>query len=267
MKFFSRWSVLFIFFLGHTALLRAEMPALLSQALDKERAQAGRWAYTETQETRNRKGKLKEAVVIRYDPSKPYAEQYSALSVDGQPPPKKVQKQCRERGEQEAAVREMLQQKSDNAADEEAPKIDLGSEQGVLALKEASVVEETDQLVTYKIPVVGNKKSSFPFEKIQVLIRVNKQAAALDEIRLSILSPFRMKLVAKIRGVEICARYTTVDPAHPPQVAAVNVDAKVSVFFANMDEHLQVGRSDYKRVKPFDERFSTKSGPLRTLGF
>jgi hypothetical protein len=243
------------------------MPLLLGVALEKERGQEGQWAFTETQETCNRKGKVTESVVVRHDPSKPYAEQYTPLSVDGQPPSNKIIKEYRERGEQEARVRHQLHEQKGDESEAESPKIDLGSEKGKLNLALASVADETDLTVTYKIPVTGEKSSRFPFDKLQVLILVQKESATLEELRLSVLSPFRMKLIAKVKSVEVGARYTTVDAAHPPQVTSVDIDAKVSVFFTNADQLVRIRRSDFKRVKPYDERFTVKSGPLKTLGF
>lgn len=256
-----------ILLICHAAMLRAEMPLMLKAALEKERGQEGRWAFTETQETRNRKGKVTESIVVRHDPSKPYAEQYTPLSVDGQPPAKKKLKEYRERGEQEARARHLHQEQKGDKAEAENPVLDLGREKGALNLALASVAEETDLSVTYKIPVTGEKSSRFPFEKIQVLVRVHKESATLEEIRLSVLNSFRMKLIAKVKSVEVGARYTTVDAAHPPQVTSVDIDAKVSVFFTNADQHVRIRRSDFKHVKPYDERFSVNAGPLKTLGF
>ena len=60
--------------------------ALLEDALARIAADSERWAYTETSLANDTKGKSKGEKVVRYDPSKPYDEQYTLLKIDSEPP-------------------------------------------------------------------------------------------------------------------------------------------------------------------------------------
>src|SRR3954469_19562055 len=59
---------------------------LLQAALEKTAGDLRRWAYTESRVIKDEKGKVKSDVLIRYDPSKPYAEQWTPLKINGQAP-------------------------------------------------------------------------------------------------------------------------------------------------------------------------------------
>ena len=65
---------------------RAADPAevtLLNDVLQKVANDYRRWAYTEHRIVRDEKGRVKSDVVLRYDPSKPYAEQWVPLKLEG----------------------------------------------------------------------------------------------------------------------------------------------------------------------------------------
>ena len=64
------------------------MPALLQDALQKQHAEAGHWAYTETSVTRDKRGRVQKETVVRHDPSLPYAEQSRLLKINGREPTK-----------------------------------------------------------------------------------------------------------------------------------------------------------------------------------
>jgi citrate lyase beta subunit len=146
-------------------------------------------------------------------------------------------------------------------------RIDLNGAKGIIDFEQAGVTEENEHSLTYNIPIRTEGKSSFPFDKIQVWVRVNKQQHAFENLDLKVLAPFRLKVIAKVKGAEISADYTTVDADHPPQASHINVHAKVAVLFGAFDVHQEITRTDFKPVKPYDERFSVKAGPLKTLGF
>ena len=81
--------------LGASAGLRAgEVPrpasadevALLQDAIRNNQQDTEHWAYTETTQIVASKGSPTGDTVVRFDPSKPYAEQYTPLRVEGRPP-------------------------------------------------------------------------------------------------------------------------------------------------------------------------------------
>src|ERR1043165_9012409 len=60
--------------------------AMLNDVLHKTAGDFHRWAYTEHRIMRDEKGRMKADVLIRFDPSKPYAEQWTPLKIDGKEP-------------------------------------------------------------------------------------------------------------------------------------------------------------------------------------
>ena len=59
--------------------------ALLKDAMKGSAQDTEHWAYTETTRIQDKKGKKFEETIVRFDPSKPYAEQYTPLKIDGKP--------------------------------------------------------------------------------------------------------------------------------------------------------------------------------------
>src|SRR5688572_725015 len=68
------------------ARTRATTPGeltMLSEALHKTANDFHRWAYTERRLMRDDKGKVKSDTLLRFDPSQPYAEQWTPIKIDG----------------------------------------------------------------------------------------------------------------------------------------------------------------------------------------
>ena len=75
------------------------VPPLLLDALTKLSQDFDQWAYTETRTANDTEGKTKGETIIRFDPSKPYAEQLTPLKIDGKTPTDKQLKDYQKRGE------------------------------------------------------------------------------------------------------------------------------------------------------------------------
>ena len=93
LRWILRLAPLFIALAGLTAVAgppaltaAPEVPPLLLDALDKVAANFDRWAFTETRMMTDEHGVPQPETVVRFDPSKPYAEQYLPLKVNGKPP-------------------------------------------------------------------------------------------------------------------------------------------------------------------------------------
>ena len=92
-----RW-MLSLFCLCAVAL-RAEVPRLLQDALQKFTQDTDRWAYTQTLVEKDDKGRVKQETVVRFDPSQPYAQQYRPLKVGGKEPTESEVRKYRRQGE------------------------------------------------------------------------------------------------------------------------------------------------------------------------
>jgi hypothetical protein len=93
-----RW-ILVLSVLAVAGPTRAEMPALLQDAMQKLRAEAGHWAYTETSVVRDSRGRVHKETVVRHDPSLPYAEQTRLLKINGREPTKREAQKHRDAAE------------------------------------------------------------------------------------------------------------------------------------------------------------------------
>ena len=237
---------------------RAATPAeieLLTEALEKTARDMRRWAYTESQVFKDDKGKVKTNTVVRYDPSKPYAEHYSPVSIDGKPPTASDVAKYRRRGER-------AQKYAEN------PSADRRKSLGeLLGVKAARVASETPQTVVFEVPLTKDGNDRFPPEKFEVLIRINRATRALENIAVRLRGSFRSKLVVKVKSGEGTLDFAVVDPKHPPTLTAVKGDASASILFISIGGELELKRTELKHVRPFDERFEVQIGTLKAIDF
>lgn len=234
--------------------------ALLNELLHKTAEDMRRWAYTEHQVFRDEKGKVKTDVLVRYDPSKPYPEQWTPLKVSGKEPSERDRAKYRRRGEKAAPQAPGAVQVGGG----NSRRVTLGE---VLDLPRVSIAAESATHLTFEIPLlkVGNER--FPPEKFQVLARVQKEERRLENISVKLRDSFRAKLVVKVKSGEGSIDFAQVDPKYPPTMVRVTGGAAASVFFVNIGGALTLERTELKHVKPFDERFEVQIGNLKAIDF
>jgi hypothetical protein len=242
------------------------VPPLLLEALTKVSENFDRWAYTETRVATDQKGGKHGETVIRFDPSLPYAEQFRPLIIDGKEPTARQLKEYRKRGEK----------RGERIAKEEAegrgplthvPRFRLNDGSASIDLARAVVVEETDTSVTYDVPLRKDGKTTIPVEKFQLLARVSKSQRAFENVALKVRGPFRVKMVVKVKSGGASLDFATVDPAHAPVLTKLTGDGTASLMFIRFSAVFDLVRSEFKRVKPYSERFGVKIGPLKALDF
>jgi len=228
---------------------------LITESLEKTAADLNRWAYTETQVIRDEKGKVKTETVVRYDPSKPYAEQWTPLRVNGRPPAEADWKKYRRRGEQAA-------KRDTNPAAGGRPT--LGE---LLDVSHATVVAETGRALTFNVPLRRENNNRFPPEKFEVLARIGKTSRGVEQIAVRLREPFRAKLVVKVKSGEGTLEFAPIDDKHPPTLTSIRGDASASIFFVSIGGELDLERTDLKHVRPFGERFEVQIGTLKALDY
>jgi hypothetical protein len=239
--------------------LRAEAPPLLQEALTKVARDKGRWAYTESDQMKNGQDKVVDTTVLRFDPSKPYAEQYSPVEVHGHAPTKADLEKYRQRGIQRGRGLEKAEEQG-----KPAPGRTLGD---VIDLAHATVSSEDAATVTYEVPLRADNNERFPPDKFQVLIRVNKAQRALEHVAVHLRAPIRYALVLKVKSGEVEVDFAQVDPKHNPAMTSVKGGGAVSIFFVPVARSGEMIRSDFKHVRPYDERFNVEIGPTKALDF
>lgn len=228
---------------------------MLENAVRNFAADYSRWACTESTVMRDDKGKTKRESVVRYDPSRPYEEQWTPLSIKGRPPTSREIARYRRRGEQ-------ARHRDENP--EKDPRQSLGE---VIQFERATIMTDDAQSLTFEVPLSKTNNVRFPPEKFQVFVRVNKTGKTLENVSLRLRESFRMKLLAKVKSGDGSLDFTVIDPKFGPALTSMRGDASVTLFFMNIGGTIDLQRTDFKRVKPFNDRFGVQIGPLKALDF
>jgi hypothetical protein len=233
----------------------AEEISLLNDALHKVADDLRRWAYTEHRIIRDSKGNVKSEQVVRHDPSKPYAEQWTALSIKGKEPSAREQAKFRRKGEESDPARPISARRQQPSLGE---VIDVGR---------SSIASETATHWVFEIPLlkVGNER--FPPEKFQVQARLRKEGRLLENISVLLRESFRAKLVVKVKSGDASLDFAPVEPKHPPTLVSVSGDADWSILFFGGGGSIELKRTELKRVKPYGDRFEVKIGTLKAIDF
>lgn len=259
----SRMFRLLVFlFLGTTAGVasapRAARPdelVLLNDSLHKTAGDLRRWAYTEHRVMRDDKGRVKSEDIVRHDPSKPYAEQWTPIKVKGREPTERDLSRARRRGEMADPSRPKRAQPERRALGE------------VIDVARSSVAAETETHLIFDIPLLKFGNERFPPEKFQVQARLRKEGGALENISVRLRESFRTKLVVNVKAGEASLEFATVDERYPPTVVSVTGGGSASILFVGVGMSVEVKRTELKHVKPFDERFEVQIGSLKAIDF
>jgi hypothetical protein len=250
---FLTWSLL------AAVSLRAEVPRPLQDALQKLAADTDRWAFTQTLIEKTGDGKTKRETVVRFDPSRPYAEQYQPLKIDGKEPGESDVRKYRRQGEKRGA---RIEREEREGPDPKRPTVGE-----LMDLDRATVAEENAASVTYAVPLKKEGNHRFPPEKFLVTARVSKERGAFENVAVKLREPLRQKLVLNIKSGEGSIDFAPVDPKHPPQMTAIRGGGAGSIFFVPIGRHYELKREEFKRVKPYGDRFEVKIGPLKAIDF
>ncbi len=229
------------------AAARGEPPALLAEAVRKSSVDAERWAYTQTVVSRDRQGRVEEEIVVRYDPSQPYDVQWTPIKIDGKDPTdrqiEKKRKEHAKRLKERRALGELLD------------------------LEKAVVIEETATTITYEVPLQKNDNQRLPPDKFRVTARVGKEQQAFENVAVRLREAMRMALIVKLKSGEADLDFTTIDPKYAPQITGLHADGEGSILFVRVGGNYTSTRTDFKRVKPYSERFSVKLPPMQFLDY
>ena len=240
------------------ATARAASPgeiSLLNDALHQVADDLRRWAYTEHRVIRDSKDRIKSEQIVRYDPSRPYAEQWTPLKIDGREPSARELAKFRRRGEEADPERVGTQRRRPPSLGE---SIDVGR---------SSIAAETAAHWVFEIPLlkVGNER--FPPEKFRVQARLKKEGAWLENITVLLRESFRAKLVVKVKSGDANLDLAQIDAKFPPTLVSITGDADWSILFFGGGGSIDLKRTELKHVKPYDERFEVKIGTLKAIDF
>jgi hypothetical protein len=229
---------------------RAQTPALLDEAIKKWIADEDHWAYTQRLQIRNGSKPVEERVE-RYDPSQPEDLQWQLLEVGGKPPTPAQVKTWQRRKDREQKRRD------------ERPLADY------FDFNHATVAAETPDTVRYDVPLRKEAYPRIPLDKLAVSVAVNKQRHELEELTAGLKETFRLAMgVAKVTDFGLAISFKTVDEKFASQPSTIKASgaARIILFF-KVGGEAEVAWSDFKRVKPYKERFDVKIGDLKALDF
>jgi hypothetical protein len=237
-----------------------EMPALLKEAFAKSKDLDDHWAYTETTfaHVKHNGEEATVSTIVRFDPSKPYAEQYTPLKVSGHDPTAKELKEYREKGEQRLKEREAAALKPKKSKEVAAITEAIDPEHIVLK-------EETASSATYAVPVKKGKMNGIDLSKFELLFLINREKKIVERLTVNLREPMRVKLIANIKSGTILMHFSQVDPNFPPVMTKLEGTLNATLFFKKFSTEADMIRNEYKRVRPFDERFSVEIGALKAL--
>ena len=272
LRWFSRFS-LFILFAGLTAaqepagrVAEADIPPLLLDALGKMAANFDRWAYTETRMMTDEHGVPQPETVIRFDPSKPYEEQYQPLKIKGKVPTEKQRNDFRKKGTKRGE-KFAKQEAEGKVPGSELPRFGFSGGTASIDLAHASITSENADSVTYEVPLKNDGHGTLPVEKFQLFARVNRATHGFENVALKVRSAFRVKLVVKVKSGEASVDFGVVAPGRDAVPVAMSGDATATVLFMKFGGGFDVKRTEFARVKPYGDRFGVKIGPMKALDF
>lgn len=233
----------------------AEELSLLNQALHQVADDLKRWAYTEHRVIRDSKGRVKSEQVVRYDPSRPYAEQWTPVTLNGREPTERERAKFRRRGEEADPERPVSSRRRYPTLGE---SIDVNR---------SSIADEQASHWVFEIPLlkVGNER--FPPEKFRVQARIRKDGWLLENISVLLRESFRAKLVFKVKSGDASLDFARIDSRFPPTLVGVSGDADWSILFFGSGGSIDLKRTELRHVKPYDERFEVKIGTLKAIDF
>jgi hypothetical protein len=225
----------------------AGTPPLLAEAIRKSSLDGERWAYTQTTVSKDRDGAVKDETIIRYDPSRPYGEQWTPLKLDGKAPTEKQIKNLRAEHDKRRQSRRSLGE--------------------LLDLALATVVEETAATVTYEVPLIRTDNQRLPPDKFRVTARVHKGRQAFENVAVRLREAFRLMMVLKLNAGEGDMDFTLIDPQFAPPITALRANGEGSILFVPVGGNYASTRTDFQRVTPYSERFKVKLAPMKFLDY
>ncbi|HTL68428.1 MAG TPA: hypothetical protein VL200_12255 [Lacunisphaera sp.] len=245
--------------------------ALFKDAIKNTEQDPNHWAYTETTVKRiGLHGKPKGETIVRFDPSKPWPEQYTPLQIEGRPPTEMQRQKYRERGEQRGRAFARRQEEAAAAADPTAPARPTRpakKERSVTAdLEHPRVVSDDGETMVFDVPLIEHG-TGVPVEKIEVRAVVAKGPRQVRHASLRVKDSFRLKMVAKVKAGEASVDFAVVDPNFGPVMTAAVGSFGASLMFVPVHGVFSTTRTDWRRVKSYDERLQVKLAPLQLLGF
>lgn len=245
--------------------LSAAVPEPLDEAFQKLARDNGSWAYTEVSVSVDSNGKKSAETIIAFDPSKPFPEQYTPVSISGKPPTENQRGYYRWLGEE----RERRLERQVNSARDELLRLNVSGRWIVVDLEHATATQETDTTLFYDVPLLPDDTSpnALPADKFRLQARVHKADRVFEQAELSLREPLKIGKLTKLRALSQVFGFARVTEEFSPALATLHSETTGAVLFFGRRQVRDLTRRDFRHVTPYHSRFDVKIGPMRSIDF
>lgn len=207
---------------------------LLRTAVEKWAEEIDRWSFV--QHVREYRGDtVRETRRERFDPSQPDASRWALLEINGRPPT--------------AEELEAFDQRK-NAR----PRMRFEAPARYVDFKRVRVVEASDEMITFDVPLRGDVSLFVPFEDILARVVVEKDTAIIRRVELGLREEMRIAFgLARVMKLDLDLRLhdaafltdpgAPASPARPP-------DGHASATISKFGRRADITWTDFVRVVP-----------------
>ncbi|HWA87774.1 MAG TPA: hypothetical protein VG710_16205 [Opitutus sp.] len=202
--------------------------ALLLQVANRWFDERGHWAFT--QRVVEYQGKaLKQERVERYDPSQRWVSRWQLLSVDGRKPTPAEWSEW-------VARKNRKHHKHPDGID------------NYFDFATARVVSQTAKTVSYELPLRSTVEWLFPINKVELLVTIDRDPPALQEVRARISEPMRVALgLAHVLHIDL--DFQMAAPVSPDPAEA-KPSGSAHAVVTKLGDRVEYFWSDFTRVTP-----------------
>lgn len=224
-----RWTLFALALIAAAPAARAaDDGGLLRQVASRWFDERGRWAFTQRVIEYDGKA-VKQERLERYDPSRPWASRWHLLAIDGRKPTPAEWSDW-------IARKNRKHHKRPNAV---ADYFDFAH---------ARIVEETPQVVRYELPLRSNVEWLFPINKVELLVTIDRNPPALQEVHARISEPMRVALgLAHVLHIDLDFQMEA--PA-APDPADARPSGSAHAVVTKMGDRVEYFWTDFTRVTP-----------------
>jgi hypothetical protein len=222
-------------FLAIIPALRAAAPPLLAQAILRWTAVRDELAFTQQTTSYHSDGSVREIRVERYDPSLPDSSRWRLLELNGIPATQEEQTN--------------LESKKNGR-----PKRKVhGSPSEFLDLEHATVVNETQGDVRYRIALRPVAEHLISLDGVDVVITIDKRTGNIAGIGAALREPVRVLMgLAQVTDIDVDLRINPSDEGPRDSSEEIESSSTARVKVSKLGRPVEFNWSAFKRVPAFD---------------
>lgn len=210
---------------------RAEGPALLVEAVTQWAGERDHWAFK--QSVREFDGEtVKQERRETYDPSRPFAQRWALLAIDGRRPTaeERIAWDKRKNKKRRRDVRPLVE---------------------YFDFERARLLEQTAQSLRYEVPLRSSTNWLFSVEKVNLAITVNTAARAVERIDATIDEPFKVALgLARVLDFDLELHLPPRGPDEKAGPAGSEPNGDVHAVIHKFGQRVEYRWHEFKRVTP-----------------